>query len=89
MKKILFSLAAMALFTFGCSSNTTNEEGHEHGPDSHQHEATTEEAHGHLHNEDGSHQQEEFTIEGDSVKVDTTSTSTSSHKHDGQEEHQH
>lgn len=88
MKKALFSLAIMALFTVGCSSNTEQEAAHEHGADTHQHEgeATLEEAHGHPHNEDGSHQQEEFTVEGDSAKVDTVSAS---HSHDGQGDHKH
>ena len=82
----------MALFTSSCSTNSDQQEGHEHSADTHQHEgeATAEEEHGHPHNEDGSHQQEDFTIEGDSLKVDTTSTtSASTHKHDGQQAHQH
>jgi hypothetical protein len=88
MKKAIFSIAVMALFTVGCSSNTEQGAEHEHGADTHQHEseAASEEAHGHPHNEDGSHQQEEFTVEGDSVKVDTASAS---HLHDGQGDHKH
>ncbi|GAB3832567.1 hypothetical protein [Pontibacter rugosus] len=88
MKKVLFSIAAMALFSFGCSSNTTSEEGHEHGPDSHQHEATSEEEHGHPHDSDGGHphEQEEFTVAGDSA---VTEAATETHSHDGQGDHQH
>jgi hypothetical protein len=86
MKKVLFSIATVALFTVGCSSNT-NEAGHEHGPDSHEH--GTEEAHGHPHNSDGSHphEQEEFTVEGDTIVTKTTTKET--HSHDGQEDHKH
>lgn len=86
MKKVLFSLAIMALFTVGCSSNTDQDEAHEHGAETHEHEAAAEEAHGHTHNEDGSHLQEEFIIDGDSAKADTVSAT---HSHDGQEDHKH
>jgi PBP1b-binding outer membrane lipoprotein LpoB len=88
MKKALFSVAVMALFTVGCSSNPEQEAAHEHGADTHQHEdeASSEDAHGHPHNEDGSHQQEEFTIDGDSVKVDKV---PASHSHDGKQDHKH
>ena len=88
VKKSILSIAIAALLGTACSSNSNQEEGHEHGADTHQHEATTEEAHGHPHDAEGEHinEQEEFTVEGDSVQADTTAAT---HQHDGQEEHQH
>ena len=90
MKKSILSIAFIALLGTACSSNSNQEQGHEHSADTHQHEgeAATEEAHGHPHGDEGEriHEQEEFTVEGDSVQADTTAAT---HRHDGREGHQH
>ncbi|MDN5204870.1 hypothetical protein QQ008_25995 [Fulvivirgaceae bacterium BMA10] len=77
-------IALIVLCSVSCSSKSTN---NEHG---HDHETSE---HGHTHEEgtadhehDDHHEQEEFTIEGDSSKVDTDSTHT---HEDGSTHHSH
>lgn len=77
ISKIL--IASTVVLALACGKKSTEEQGHEHGPDSHEH---VEETHSHGAEGDHSHDstsQEEFTV------VDSTATGT--HKHEDGETH--
>ncbi|MCG8322963.1 MAG: hypothetical protein MI921_25910 [Cytophagales bacterium] len=74
------------LFTVACSNKkSARDHGHEHGTEEHDH-VHDKGAEGHGHDESDHHEQEEFTVSGDSTKIDADST----HSHeDGSTHHNH
>ena len=66
MKKVLFSMAAVAFLFTACNGNKTEEHGHDHTDGTHQH-ADGEE---HANHETDSVSQEEFTVGKDSVATE-------------------
>lgn len=80
-------IALIIVFAAACSGKRSeSDHGHEHGAEAHEHDGSEDEhEHGHAH--DTLHEQEEFTIVGDSAEVVTDSTH---HTHeDGSAHHNH
>jgi len=64
MKKVTFIILTSAIYLIGCTTETTDDHGHDHGPNG---EHIEEEAHGHDHVQE--HEQESFVVENDSAIV--------------------
>lgn len=80
MKKTILLAAIFTYLFAGCSGNKTNEEqGHEHGPETHEHHDGADH-----HADTGKQKQEEFTV--DTTKKEETHDHP--HSHDGHE-HKH
>lgn len=71
MKTSKILIASTLVLALSCGKKTTEDHGHEHGPDSHEH---VEETHSH-----DSTSQEEFTVQD--------STATGTHTHENGEKH--
>lgn len=88
MKILNILIALTMLFTVACSNKkSARDHGHEHGTEEHDHvHDEGAEGHGHDHDESDHHEQEEFTVSGDSTKIDADSTHT---HEDGSTHHNH
>ena len=92
MKNFKMLIVLLVLFALACTGNNSQaDHGHEHGPDTHEH--ANDDGHSHEHGEaDHSHEhgdhheQQEFTVEADSVKIQNDSTHT---HEDGTTHHNH
>ena len=87
MKISYIIIAFVLLFSVSCASNPSKEHGHDDGTGEygHSHEEGTE-GHGHDHDEDEHHEQEEFSVDGDSTHVKNDS---SHHSHENGDDHHH
>lgn len=89
MRKLIIALAVMAFTGAGCSTDANKEAAHDESvPHEHADEAHDESV-PHEHTDEKlepSAQQEEFTVEGDSLTVKKT---PEKHAHDGEAEHEH
>jgi hypothetical protein len=80
-------IALTIVFAVACSGKKSeNDHGHEHGTEAHDH-APDANAEDHGHEHDAHPEQEEFTIQGDSIQV-TTDTTHHTHE-DGSTHHDH
>jgi major membrane immunogen (membrane-anchored lipoprotein) len=81
MKKLLLSMAVVALLFTACNGKKTDEHGHDHTDGTHEH------ADGETHDNhaDETVSQEEFTISNDSVAA----KDTHDHEHENGENHEH
>lgn len=86
MKKIAFILITSAIYLVGCSTDSTDNHGHEHGPNG---EHMQDGDHGHSdhgHNNDDSHhgkhhEQEEFVVSEDSTEASMSHGDHNDHDH--------
>ena len=90
MKILNILIALTMLFTVACSNKKSEPDhghGHGHGTEEHGHSHDEDaEGHGHGHDESNHHEQEEFTVSGDSTKIDSGPTHT---HEDGSTHHNH
>lgn len=81
MKKLLLSMAVIAMLTTACNGKKADEHGHEHTDGTHEH-ADGEE---HANHESDSVAQEEFTV----VKDSAITKEAHDHQHETGEKHDH
>jgi hypothetical protein len=81
MKKLLLSMAVVAMLFTACNGKKTDEHGHDHTDGTHQHaDGETHENHA-----DETVSQEEFTVSNDSVAAKVAHD----HEHENGEKHEH
>jgi hypothetical protein len=88
MKKLTFIILVSSIYLVGCTTKTTDNHGHDHGPNG---EHLEEDAHGHDENHEH-HEQEDFVIEQDSnaIKSVEGTNHKEQHAHDHVDhDHQH
>ena len=81
MKKLLLSMAVVAMLFTACNEKKTDEHGHDHTDGTHEHA----DGEAHANHEEETVQQEEFTVGNDSV----TTEAVHDHEHENGEKHDH
>ena len=80
-KKLLLSMAVVAMFFIACNGKKTDEHGHDHTDGTHVHA----DGEAHANHEEETVNQEEFTVVNDSLAKEAAHD----HKHEKGEKHQH
>jgi hypothetical protein len=81
MKKLLLSMAVVAMLFTACNGKKTEEHGHDHTDGTHEHA----DGEAHPNHEDENLKQEEFTVGKDTVNTEDVH----GHEHENGEKHQH
>lgn len=81
MKKLLFSMAVVAMLFTACNGKKTEENGHDHTDGTHEHA----DGEAHANHDDETVKQEEFTVGKDTV----ISEDGHGHEHENEEKHDH